>query len=452
MTNLRRVILTMAVALAGLAMAQTEIRVISFSQGFAFPDLFGASGTEKTDVLKQFEQANDLKVTIEWGDEAAVRQKVLTDLISGGGRYDIILLGTDGAVQTYGYAGFLEPLDAYLATGDYQKYIDMNDVFPSIKEANTVDGHLYGLSYYSFGPGIIYRTDLFEKYGAQVPTTITELEVALQKIKDGLAADGVTDVYPLTMRGAPGEEPTLDLAGFVYAMAGYPAWFEGGAVTPDQIRESKAKPIFTGDFKPGFAEFVKLAREYGPPGIATHTWVDMMNIYSQGKAAVLLPSAINGYAALTSTENETVKNNSNFAPIVVGPTGKTVESFWAFSFGINKASKHKADAMKVLTFLTGERSLQEFANRTQWPSVPFESVMKSQVLVDRWGAEEVALNADAMAQANPKYFPYIPELSDFMDRIGTAASKAISTGDIDGTLNDLQAWALQRMQLAGYYK
>ncbi len=451
MKTLRRLVLMLAVALAGVAAAQTEIRVISFSQGFAFPDLFGASGTEKTDILKQFEQQNDVKVTIEWGDEAAVRQKVLTDLIAGGGRYDIILLGSDGAVQTYGHAGFLEPLEGYLATGEYDPYIDMNDVFPSIKEANTVDGHLYGLSYYAFGPGIIYRTDLFQKYGVSVPTTIGELETALQKLKDGFARDGVTDVYPLTMRGAPGEEPTLDLAGFVYAMAGYPAWFEGGAVTPQQIRESKAKPIFTGDFRPGFEEFVKLAREYGPPGIATHTWVDMMNIYAQGKAAVLLPSAINGYAALTSTENQAVLENSDFAPIVFGPSGKPVESFWSFSLGINKASRHKAEAMKVLTFLTGERSLQEFANRTQWPSVPFDSVMKSQVLVDQWGAQEVALNAEAMANANPKYFPYIPELSDFMDKIGTAASKAISTGDVDGSLNELQAWALQRMTSAGYY-
>lgn len=447
-----RLILILALALAGLAFAQTEVRVISFSQGFAFPDLFGASGTEKSDILKQFEQQENIKVTIEWGDESAVRQKVLTDLISGSGRYDVILLGSDGAVQTYGYAGFLEPLEPYLDSGDFDKYIDMSDVFPSIRDANTVNGHLYGLSYYAFGPGIIYRTDLFEKYGAQVPTTIAELETALQTIKDGLAKDGITDVYPLTMRGAPGEEPSLDLAGFVYAMAGYPAWFEGGAVTPDEIRATKAKPIFTGDFRPGFEEFVKLARDFGPPGIATHTWVDMMNIYSQGKAAVLLPSAINGYAALTSTENATVKDNSDFAPIVVGPSGKPVESFWSFSFGLNKASKHKQDAMKVLAFLTGQRSLQEFADRTQWPAVPMESVMKSQVLVDRWGAEEVEANAKAMRDGTAQYFPYIPELSDFMDKIGTAASTAISTGDVDAALNDLQAWALQRLSTAGYYK
>lgn len=452
MKHLIRLLFATLVALTGLAWAQTEIRVISFSQGFAFPDLFGASGTEKTDLLKAFEQQENVTVTMEWGDEASVRQKVLTDLISGSGRYDVILLGTDGAVQTYGYAGFLEPLEDYLATGAYDRFIDLNDVFPSIREANTVDGHLYGLSYYAFGPGIIYRTDLFEKYGVEVPTTIAELETALQTLKDGLAADGIDDVYPLTMRGAPGEEPSLDLAGFVYAMAGYPAWFEGGAVTPEEIRATKAKPIFTGDFRPGFEEFVTLAREYGPPGIATHTWVDMMNLYAQGKAAVLLPSAINGYAALTSTENETVINNSDFAPIVVGPTGKGVESFWSFSFGVSKSSRHKEDAVKVLTYLTGQRSLQEFANRTQWPAVPMASVMNSQVLKDRWGAQEVALNAQAMEQGNAKYFPYIPELSDFMDKIGTAASTAISTGDVDAALNDLQAWALQRLSSAGYYR
>ena len=37
----------------------------------------------------------------------------------------------------------------------------------------------------------------------------------------------ITDIYALTMRGAPGEEPSLDLAGFVYAYAGYPRLVRG---------------------------------------------------------------------------------------------------------------------------------------------------------------------------------------------------------------------------------
>ncbi len=451
---MRKILIVLALALlAGAALAQqTDIRVIAFAQGFAWPDLFGSTGTEKTERLLAFEEQENINVTIEWGDETAVRQKVLTDLISGAGRYDVILLGSDGAVQTYGYSGFLEPLDGYLATGDLDQYITLSDLYPQFLTANTVDGNLYGLSYYSFGPGIIYRTDLFDRYGIEVPTTTDELSTALEQLKTGFEADGITDIYPLTMRGAPGEEPSLDLTGFVYAYAGYPAWFEGGVTTPEEIRSTRAKPIFTGDFRAGFESFVNLAREYGPPGIATHTWVDMMNLYSQGRAAVLLPSAINGYAAITSTENELVRDNSAFAPIVTGPSGKPIQSFWTFSLGVPASSKNKAEAVKVLALLTGNRSMQAFADQTQWPSVTIPSVMHSETLVNRWGSDEIDLNEAAIQASDPYYFPYIPELAEFMDKIGTAASKAITSGDVDSALNELQVWALERMTTAGYYR
>jgi ABC-type glycerol-3-phosphate transport system substrate-binding protein len=150
-----------------------------------------------------------------------------------------ILLGTDGAVQTFGYAGFLEPLNAYLESGDFDEWFDLEDIYPSVLEANTVEGNVYGMSYYAFGPGMIYRTDIFERYGVSVPTTMEEFEAALATIKAGLAADGITDVYPLTMRAGPGEEPSLDLTGFVYAYAGYPAWFEGGA---DTVEDDPGEP------------------------------------------------------------------------------------------------------------------------------------------------------------------------------------------------------------------
>ncbi|MEM4846919.1 MAG: extracellular solute-binding protein [Thermosphaera sp.] len=451
---MKRALFALLVVLAfGLAVAQqTEVRVIAFAQGFAWPELFGESGTEKTDLLREFEEREGITVTIEWGDETAVRQKVLTDLISGAGRYDVILLGSDGAVQTYGFGGFLEPLDEHLASGAYDKYFNDEDIYPQFLDANRIDGVLYGLPYYSFGPGIIYRTDLFDRYSIEVPTTTDELEAALERLKEGFVEDGITDVYPLTMRGAPGEEPSLDLAGFVYAYAGYPAWFEGGATSAEEIREARAQPIFTGDFRPGFEAFVRLARDYGPPGISTHTWVDMMNLYAQGRAAVLLPSAINGYAAITFTENEEVRENSAFAPIVKGPSGERIQSFWTFSLGVPQASQRKEAALTVLTFLTGQRAMQAFADRTQWPSVTMPSVMHSEVLINRWGEAEIRLNEEAVMLSNPFYFPYIPELAEFMDRIGTAASRAISTGDVDAALNELQTWALERMHAAGYYR
>lgn len=441
-----------ALSLPATVNAQTEVNIVAFAPGFAWGDMFGPSGTDKTDKLRAFEDANDITINIEFADEDVARQKVLLDLVNGTGNYDLVMLGSDGAVQTFSYAGYLEPLDNLLATAT--DYFDPEAVYPQFLEANRVNGQLWALPYYSFGAGVIYRKDIFEKYGIdEFPATTAELATVLKTIKAGLEADGETDIYPLTMRGAPGEEPSLDLNGFVYAYAGYPAWFEGGATTPEQIRETNAKPIFTGDFKEGFETFVNWSRDYGPDGIATHTWVDMMNIYGAGQAVVLMPSAINGFAALGGTENEAVANHTGFAPSPIGPSGKPVQSFWTFSVGVSAFSDNKEEAFKTLAFLTGENAMQGFAEAIGWPYSTFPSITRGEVLTSKWPTEMLDQIEASYEQADPQYFPYIPELNAFMDRIGTAASAAISgTSTVDEALVDLQSWAEDRMKQAGYYK
>jgi sorbitol/mannitol transport system substrate-binding protein len=441
-----------SLALTTAAAAQTEVNIVAFAPGFAWANLFGPSGTEKTQELLDFEKRENIVVNMEYADEEVARQKVLLDLVNGTGSYDLVMLGSDGGVQTYSYAGYLEPLDGYLDKAT--DYFDATKVYPQFLDANRVNGKLWALPYYSFGAGVIYRKDLFDKYGiAEFPKTVEAMETALQTIKDGLAKDGVTDVYPLTMRGAPGEEPSLDLAGFVYAYAGYPAWFEGGAMTPEEIKAKQAKPIFTGDFRPGFEAFVRWSKEFGPPGIATHTWVDMMNLYGQGKAAVLLPSAINGFAALGGTQDPAVKEQTGFAPSPAGPSGKTVQSFWTFSVGISKFSKDKDAAYKVLAFMTGRQSMEAFATQIGWPYSTFPEITQGAVLAGKWPKETLDMVEASYASADPHYFPYIPELNEFMDRIGTAASEAISgTSTVDEALQNLQVWAEERMTKAGYYK
>ncbi|GKY87404.1 extracellular solute-binding protein [Sinisalibacter aestuarii] len=437
---------------ASPALAQTEINVVGFGAGFAWADLFGATGAEKTQKLLDFEKEHDIVVNMEFADEDVARQKVLLDLVNGTGDYDLVMLGSDGAVQTFSAAGYLEALGPYLETAP--DLFDPAKVYPPFLEANTVAGELYALPYYSFGAGAVYRKDLFDKYGiSEFPKTTEEMATALQTLKDGFAADGITDVYPLTMRGAPGEEPSLDLNGFVYAYAGYPAWFEGGPTTPEEIKASKAQPIFTGDFKEGFSTFVNWSREYGPPGIAGHTWVDMMNLYAQGKAAILFPSAINAFAGIPSSEVPEVKEFSAFAPSPAGPSGKVVQSFWTFSVGVSAFSKNKQEAYEVLAFLTSEDVMRDFAEVIGWPYTTYPSIMHSPTLTDKWPTEMLDQIEASFYDADPHYFPYIPELTEFMDHIGTAASSAISGAQtIDEALDELQSWATERMDRAGYYK
>lgn len=439
-------------SVCGQALAQTQINVIGFGAGFAWADLFGPSGTEKTQKLLDFEKKYDIVVNMEYADEEVARQKVLLDLVNGTGNYDLVMLGSDGAVQTFSAAGYLEPLTERVK-GDHELF-DPAKVYKPFLDANTVDGQLWGLPYYSFGSGAVYRKDIFDKYGIkEFPKTTEEMEAALKTIKDGLAKDGIKDVYPLTMRGAPGEEPSLDLSGFVYAYAGYPAWFEGGASTPQEIKDKKAQPIFTGDFKKGFETFVNWSKEYGPPGIATHTWVDMMNLYAQGKAVVLFPSAINAFAGIPGSKVPEVKEHSAFAPAPVGPSGKQVQSFWTFSVGVSAFSKNKDAAYKTLAFMTSEPVMQDFAESIGWPYSTYPSIMHGPTLTAKWPKETLDAIEASFTTADPHYFPYIPELTEFMDKIGTAASASISgSATVDASLNELQGWATERMTRAGYYK
>ncbi len=434
---------------------KVKISVIAFAQGFAWPELFGSDGTTETDLLKRFENSENVDVTIEWGDEWAVREKVAADVMAQVGKYDIVLVGSDGAVQAYGYAGYLEPLDEYFKKYP-QDYFNPDDVYPSFLDANRLEGTLYALPYYSFGPGVIYRRDLFERYGAELPKenwTTDDLEIAMEKILEGLRREGKTDVYPLTMRAGPGEEPTLDLAGFIYAYAGYPAWFEGGAIWPGEIKNKKAKPIFdSSDFEAGFRAFTSWAKRFGPPGISTHTWVDMMNTYAVGKAAILMPSAINGYAALSITEDENVRKNTRFMLTPFGPGKKRINSYWTFSLGINKFSKNKEAAWRALTYLTGRKSMEAFAERTGWPNVTMRSVLYSYPLIKKYGIEEIELNERSVLENPAIYFPYIPELDLFMDKIGTAASEVVAGAkSVEGALSELQKWATDLMTSRGYY-
>lgn len=437
----------------GRAAQRPTIRVLTFAQGFAWPELFGTTGTEKTELLKEFEEKEEVNIAIEWGDETTVRQKVATDLAAGTGRYDILLAGSAAGIQTYGAGGFLEPLDKYMVQ-EPTEYFDPRDVYQKYLDANRMppEGPLYGLPYYSFGAGVMYRKDIFDKYGVKPPKTSDELYDVLGKLQEGLAQDGKTNVYPITMRCAPGEEPTLDLTGFVYAWAGYPAWFEGGVITQEEIKQNKAKPIFTGDFAPGFNAYCNISKEYGPPGIASHTWVDMRNLYAADKAVILMPSAINAYAALSITENPDVKKSTRFAKIPTGPSGEQIQSFWTMSLGINRDSKNKTKAWRVLNFLTGKESMLAFAERTKWPNVTMKSALYSDALLNEYGEEQIRLNEESILEAEPYYFPYVPELAEFAEEIGTKCSEVVSEAKTsEEALGELQGWATQRMLRAGYY-
>ena len=106
-------------------------------------------------------------VTVNWVtlEENVLRERVTTDVATGGGQYDVMTIG-NYEVPIWGKQGWLSPLEF---SADY----DTDDLLPAIRGGLTVDDKLYAAPFYGESAMIMYRTDLMEKAGLTMPDNPT---------------------------------------------------------------------------------------------------------------------------------------------------------------------------------------------------------------------------------------------------------------------------------------
>lgn len=120
---------------------------------------------------------------------------------------DVLVFGASG---TYPLAqsGAIKPMDDW-----WGKFADKDQFPDGVKQK--VDGKLYGVQGYVNLLGLWYNKDLLDQVGATVPTTIPDMEAAMQKAK-AAGKQGVT------LTGKPGLEsqwqgfPWFTSSGFTY--------------------------------------------------------------------------------------------------------------------------------------------------------------------------------------------------------------------------------------------
>ncbi|HEX6785796.1 MAG TPA: extracellular solute-binding protein [Acidimicrobiales bacterium] len=113
----------------------------------------------------------------------------LTTALSSSDSPDVVELGNTQA-QAFEAAGALADLSAQKAE------LGGDDLLQSLVEAGTYDGKFYGVPYYAGARIVVYRTDLFEKAGLSVPTTLDEFIAAGVKLKqDNAATPNFSGIY-----------------------------------------------------------------------------------------------------------------------------------------------------------------------------------------------------------------------------------------------------------------
>ena len=117
----------------------------------------------------------DVKVVLERQQWTGIVERQTTAL-SGNDAPDLVEFGNTQA-QAFEAAGGLVDLSAEAEA------LGGDDFLQSLLEAGTYDGKLYAAPYYAGARIMIYRTDLFEASGIEVPTTLEEMLAAGEQLK-----------------------------------------------------------------------------------------------------------------------------------------------------------------------------------------------------------------------------------------------------------------------------
>jgi len=297
-----------------------------------------------TTIAKEYQKINpNIRVTGELVPYDTLHEKVMTELAAGSPTYDIITTDCIWAGEVVGnrWVYCLDDMrseDPSLPPIHYENLLEASLVYV------TYDGKRWGLPAGLNTQALVYRVDLFEKYGVKVPRNWDEFLEAAKKLTLDLDGDGKIDVYGTTLvMGA--QDPGY--SDWTFRLFGY-----------GPIKEGQREGfIFTDDAKPAFnrpeaikaIERLKEILPYCPPGCLGFDYPDAASLYYEGKLAML----VHWTDTFVDAENPAVSK-------VVGKNGYTripadvvnYQSVGYYQLWINKASKHPKEAYKFFAWMS----------------------------------------------------------------------------------------------------
>ena len=291
--------------------------------------------------VAEFEKMTGIKVAIEAFPEDQYRNKRTIEL-NAGGKVDgyMIMPGQDDL--HYWKAGWLQPLDAYIADPKLTD-ADWNpkDFFASFAKASSVDGKQIGVVINAETSLLAYRKDLFTKFKQKVPETMKELE-QVAKFFYGKEVDG-KKMVGITLRGK-GAAATSQWVDFLYTF--------GGSWTNAQGKSNFASPEDIAAFK----FYGDLLRNYGPQGGTMLHWAESTSMFMEGKAAMIYDA--NVFKALYENPKESkVAGKVGYAVIPAGPAGRLPHvSNWSLSISKTSTPERQKAAWLFVQWATNKEN------------------------------------------------------------------------------------------------
>ncbi len=247
-------------------------------------------------------------------EEQSLREIVTRDVGAGGEQFDVVMIGMFEAPQ-FGNNGWLvnlEPLAA--ADPDY----DLDDVIDAVKGGLSTDAGMWAAPFYAESSFLMYRQDVLDAAGLEMPDAPTWDEVA--EIAREIDSD---EMAGICLRGKPGWGDLGASFTTVLNTFGGTWWSanDDGTIGEAQVDQ------------PEFAEalnfYVDLINDAGQDDASSSSFNECLSLYQDGKVAMWYDATV--AAGILEADDSAVKGLNGYA---LAPTKETDASGWLWAWAL----------------------------------------------------------------------------------------------------------------------
>lgn len=288
-------------------------------------------------LLKDFETANPgIKVKLVTPPSEQADQKLQQMLQSGSG-VDVLEV-RDLTVGPFSNNGWLYDMSA-----DLKGWDGLEKLTDQAKNVTVnADGKSWFIPYGFYGLSLFYRTDFVKDAGfAGPPHSWDDLIKQAATIQDP-----TKNRYGYAFRGGANSAGQL--------MSVLQAWNADNLDITNAYKVKSGATIFsTPESEQALGRYLELFKTGSPESSIAWGFSEMVQAFTNGSTAFLLQDpeviAVVRDSSLTGDQWSVATNP-------VGPTGKAAWPMATAGWGVTEASKHKAEAVKLVKFLAGDAS------------------------------------------------------------------------------------------------
>lgn len=358
--------------------------------------------------IPEFEAETGIKVNYESLQESQLTNKLTTEFATNSSTVDVFMTRPLQEGLMFIKNGWYESLDNY----------DFADYPANSVDIGRKDGKAYIVPLVTEWQVMYYRKDLFKKAGLSVPTTFAELENAARVLnKDGVAG--------FASRGK-GAAAVTQISSYIYNYGG--RYLEDGKAVFDSPEAIEA-----------IRYYGKLLGNYGPQGVTSMSWENIMPVFQAGKVAMWTDASVFYGQIVDPAKTEIPAEDIGVAQLPRGPKDDSPFIVVSWGMAMSSASKNKDAAQKFLDWATSKELAKEgmltnitMARDSAWADAEVRAVMNPGL---------VETQAHAAKNGFPFDRPFMSSVGQARDLIGEVIIESINT---KGTSSKLSALASEK--------